>query len=270
MTNKESMVIYESAYKAINYLPDVAMKWEAIEGLMKYGFYGEEPESDNPFINMVYVQAIPSMRSAKERYEKAVENGKKGGRPTDIKDEDIIKYKSEGKTNKEIADIFGVTEKAIEKRVTNIRKNNPTNPTNLSVSVSVSDSVSESSSVSDTVVGEEREIAYAKEEREEEREIEDLSIEEKKELYKLYQKNDRVNYGYYKLKNMFNLKGKLDKDFFKKLKDDIEKIEYQEAQEKAHEFAMARFDESYYEYKGAEYQKKTKDLKNPELFKDLW
>ena len=90
---KESMVIYESAYLAINYLPDEKMKWEAIEGLMKYGFYGEIPESDNPFINMVYVQAIPSMRNAKQRYEKAVEDGKKGGRPAEFSIEEIFEMK---------------------------------------------------------------------------------------------------------------------------------------------------------------------------------
>ncbi|NBH80530.1 hypothetical protein D3Z52_20745 [Clostridiaceae bacterium] len=59
---KESMIIYESAYKAINYLPDERLQLEAYKGLMEYGFYGIIPESENPFVNMVFVQAIPSMR----------------------------------------------------------------------------------------------------------------------------------------------------------------------------------------------------------------
>lgn len=125
---KESMIVYESAYKAICFLPDEQQRWEAIEGLMRYGFYDEEPESENPFVKMVYVQAIPSMRSAKERYARAVENGKKGGRPSSIKDEDIIALKEDGKTNKEIAEHFGCSEKNIEARVTKIKKESEKQP----------------------------------------------------------------------------------------------------------------------------------------------
>lgn len=43
---KESMIIYESAYKAINYLPDEKLQLEAYKGLMEYGFYGIVPESE--------------------------------------------------------------------------------------------------------------------------------------------------------------------------------------------------------------------------------
>lgn len=120
---KNSMVFYESAYLAINYLPTNELKWEAVNGLFEYGFYGVVPESDNPFINMVYVQAIPSMRNAKERYLKAVENGKKGGRPTNIDAEKIMQLKADGKTNKEIAEMFSCSEKTIEYHITEYNKN---------------------------------------------------------------------------------------------------------------------------------------------------
>lgn len=154
---KESMVIYESAYKAISYLPDEQLQLEAYRGLMEYGFYGIVPESDNPFVNMVYVQAIPSIRSAAERYEKAVEDGRRGGRPTDVPTTEIIKMKQSGMTNKQIAEKLGCTEKNIEKRVTTYNKSyptnptnptlkdsgvHPTNPTNLSYTVSYTDTVS--------------------------------------------------------------------------------------------------------------------------------
>lgn len=127
---KESMIIYESAYKAINYLPDDKLKLEAYQGLMEYGFYGVIPESDNPFVNMIFVQAIPSMRSASERYEKAVQNGKKGGRPTDVSTEEIMEMKQGGMTNKQIAEKLGCSEKNIEKRVSTYNRTHPTNPTN--------------------------------------------------------------------------------------------------------------------------------------------
>lgn len=143
---KSSTVIYESAYSAIEYLQDNTSKWEAIKGLLRYGFYGEPPESENPFINMIYTQAIPSMKSAKQRYEKAVSDGKKGGRPTGVSTEEIITMKSNGMTNKQIAERIGCTTKNIENRVAIYNKSHPNNPNNLSVSVS--DTVSVSSSVS--------------------------------------------------------------------------------------------------------------------------
>ena len=159
---KESMIIYESAYKAINYLPDEKLQLEAYKGLMEYGFYGIVPESENPFVNMVFVQAIPSMRSAAERYDASVENGKKGGRPTEVPTGDIIKMKQDGMTNKQIADKLGLSEKTIENRITIYNKAHPHNPQNHPRTpalhmgdsdphnLTVSCTVSESSSVSDT------------------------------------------------------------------------------------------------------------------------
>lgn len=164
---KESMIIYESAYKAINYLPDEKLQLEAYRGLMEYGFYGIVPESENPFVNMVFVQAIPSMRSAAERYDASVENGKKGGRPTEVPTDDIIKMKQDGMTNKQIADKLGLSEKTIENRITTYNKSHPYNPHNPPITpastnggtaphnphnltVSVSDTVSKSVSYTDT------------------------------------------------------------------------------------------------------------------------
>lgn len=178
---KTSMVFYESAYAAINYLPTTELKWEAAQGLLNYGFYGIEPESDNPFVNMIYVQAIPSMRNAKQRYEKAVDNGKKGGRPTEISTEQIMQMKKDGMTNKQIAEQLGCTVSNVENRITIYNKTHPNNPNNLSVSVSVSVSDSVSSSVSDSVSDSARASTH-EEEREEKRELEDLSEKELKEL----------------------------------------------------------------------------------------
>ena len=190
---KTSMVFYESAYAAINYLPTVELKWEATQGLLNYGFYGIEPESDNPFVNMIYVQAIPSMRNAKERYDKAVNNGKKGGRPTEISTEEIMQMKQEGMTNKQIAAKLGCSVSNIENRVTTYKKTHPNNPNNLSVSVS--DSVS--SSVSDSVSA-----SASAHEEEDKREIEDL---EEKELEPI-KRDYKGHMSYNDIKQKYNLK----------------------------------------------------------------
>lgn len=127
---KDSAIIYESVYKTIELIPDTELKWEAIKGILRYGFYGEELSSDNPLVEMVYTSAFPSLRNAVERYERAVENGKKGGRPTEVSTEKIIQMKNKGMTNKQIADETGCSIKNIEKRITAYNKTNPTNPTN--------------------------------------------------------------------------------------------------------------------------------------------
>lgn len=189
---KESTVIYESAYLAISYLPDDKTKWEAMEGLLKYGFYGEVPESDNPFVNMIYVQAIPSMRNAKQRYDKAVENGKKGGRPSEISTEEIISMKEYGMTNKQIAEKLGCSEKNIENRITTYNKSHPNNPNNLSVSVSVSDSVSVSSSVSESEVASLQEEKSPKEEEEKidlKSLLQNMNCEQLSEIKNMYDNN---------------------------------------------------------------------------------
>lgn len=178
---KTSMVFYESAYAAINYLPTTELKWEATQGLLNYGFYGIEPESDNPFVNMIYVQAMPSMRNAKQKYWKSVDDNK-GGRPTEVSTEEIMQMKQEGMTNKQIAAKLGCSVSNIENRVTTYKKkhpNNPNNPNNLSVSDSVSDSVpdSVSSSVSESASA----STLAEEEK---REIEDLEERELEALKK--------------------------------------------------------------------------------------
>lgn len=192
---KTSMVFYESAYAAINYLPTVELKWEATQGLLNYGFYGIEPESDNPFVNMIYVQAIPSMRNAKERYDKAVNNGKKGGRPTEVCTEEIMQMKQEGMTNKQIAAKLGCSVSNVENRVTTYKKTHPNNPNNLSVSVSVSDSVSDSVSVSEPASA----STLAEEEK---REIEDLSEKELESIKQDY----KGHMSYNDIKQKYNLK----------------------------------------------------------------
>lgn len=127
---KESMVIYKSIISAIDLLPDAEQKWEAIKGVTDFGFYDKKPESENPIINMIYIQAIPSLRGAKDRYDKAVEDGKRGGRPAEVSIEKIIQMKNGGMTNKQIAEKTGCSVKNIENRITIYKKNNPNNPNN--------------------------------------------------------------------------------------------------------------------------------------------
>lgn len=140
---KDSFVFYRSFYESIKSL-DKDLQIEIITAICEYSLNEIEMEL-SPVANAIFRLIKPNIDNATKRYKEAVENGKRGGKPSKIKDEDILRLKEEGKKNKEIAEMFGVTEKAIERRITAINRNNPrnptnpTNPTNLNVDVYVND-----------------------------------------------------------------------------------------------------------------------------------
>ena len=193
LKQRESMVLYLSAYKAIQKLPDVKMKWAAADMLMRYGFYGEEPDTEDYILQMFFIQAKPGMMKAKERYEAAVENGKTGGRPTEIKDEDVERLKHDGLSNKAIAEKFGCSEKNIEARITKINKQaakNPKNPNNLTDNETVNDNVTDYS------------VMENREKESEERRIADLKHWEAAEIVEKLRKKVPYN----EIQREYNLK----------------------------------------------------------------
>ena len=119
-----SMILYYSAYEAVCYIPDEKLQLEALKGLLEYGFRGVKPQSDNPFVNMVYAACTPSMKAAKQRYAKTIIDGKKGGCPSEMSIDDIMAMRRVGMSNREIADSFGVTVKAVEARITRYNQDN--------------------------------------------------------------------------------------------------------------------------------------------------
>ena len=137
---KDSFVFYRSFYESIKSL-DKDLQIEIYTAICEYSLNGIEMDL-SPVSTAIFRLIKPNIDNATKRYKEAVENGKRGGKPSKIKDEDILRLREEGKKNKEIAEMFGVTEKAIERRITAINRNtptNPTNPTNLNVDVYVND-----------------------------------------------------------------------------------------------------------------------------------
>lgn len=78
-------------------------QYEAIRLMFNYSFYEEEIKTDNPLVNMIILQALPNLQGAKQRYNSAVENGKKGGRPPQYDVETIVKLIKEGYTQNQVA-----------------------------------------------------------------------------------------------------------------------------------------------------------------------
>lgn len=88
---------------------------------------GEEIESDNSMIIAIIQGAVmPNIKSAKNRYTAATENGKKGGRPRkEINIEKALELESQGKTQAEIAEEFGVSKNTIGSRLREHKNQKP-------------------------------------------------------------------------------------------------------------------------------------------------
>lgn len=80
---------------------------------------GGDIETDKKsIVNFIHGCCLPNIVAARDRYNKAVEGGKKGGRPKKLNEDDeqvIAQLKEEGKTSKEIGQLFGVSDKTIRR-----------------------------------------------------------------------------------------------------------------------------------------------------------
>lgn len=133
---KESFVFYRTFYEAISEVPEES-QLELFKAICEYSLNNKLPELENKISKVIFKLIKPNIDSAKARYERAVEGGKMGGRPSKISNEQIEKLMEEGKTNKEIAEILGCSKKNIEYRIKKIKNSNPKNPKNLNVDVNV-------------------------------------------------------------------------------------------------------------------------------------
>ena len=114
MINSESFVLYESVYKHIQTLSNRVSETTAlhyINCIMEFGLYGVEPPDDDEVWIYGFEQAMTSIYSAKERYNKSKENGRKGGAPERFSVDQVVELKEQGLTNKEVANILGCSPK---------------------------------------------------------------------------------------------------------------------------------------------------------------
>lgn len=109
------MIVYEDVYKTIEMLPTEEEKAAAALALLRYGCGGIEYNGECLYIRLIMQQAKVGIDNAKARYNKATENGKKGGRAKQFKDEEITALKSQGMTNKEVAAALGCSEKTVQR-----------------------------------------------------------------------------------------------------------------------------------------------------------
>lgn len=101
-----NFVFYGSWYKTIQAFLETnsELAKNFALGIIEYGCTGEIISCDSPYKEMILGMIAPNIDSAQERYQKAVEAGKQGGRPSQIDKDEVLKLKEEGLSNKEIAE----------------------------------------------------------------------------------------------------------------------------------------------------------------------
>lgn len=138
MNNTESFVLYESVYKQFEILKKrkPAAATDFIEAIMEYGLYGVVPDEESEVWLYGFEQSTTSIQRAKDRYVAAVENGRKGGRPSkNLDKEEVLQKKEELKTWKAVAKFYGIDEDTLRKLRKNWETEKTEKPKNLNDNV---------------------------------------------------------------------------------------------------------------------------------------
>ena len=105
-----NFVFYESWIETINGFEEDFGKEYAMEtayALIHFATTGEVKTSKKSIQNWIVGSCMPNIISAQQRYDKAVQNGKLGGRPSIIDKERVLELRREGYTQNAIAEELG-------------------------------------------------------------------------------------------------------------------------------------------------------------------
>ena len=146
---RDSFVFYESFRQILELLDDAEDWKELLNGVFSYVFDGKDGFFTDPKLQIAFTHFKISIDGASARYEKAVEDGKKGGRPSkqDFIPPDVwIAAIEEHGSVPKAAKSLGLATNTLRNWINMSNDERVQKLKNLSVSVSVSDSVSESES----------------------------------------------------------------------------------------------------------------------------
>lgn len=112
-----NMVFYESWLETVDafekmFGTDFAK--ETIYALVYLSIRGEVKTENDLILGWIKGSCLPNVQSAQEKYRRAVEAGKKGGRPKELDYDEIYRLKENGDSIKEIASKVGLTEDSIK------------------------------------------------------------------------------------------------------------------------------------------------------------
>lgn len=111
-----NMVFYESwleTVDAFEKMMGIDFAKEAIYALVYLSIRGEVKTENDLILGWIKGSCLPNVQSAQEKYRRAVEAGKKGGRPKELDYDEIYCLKENGVSVKDIASKMGLTEDSI-------------------------------------------------------------------------------------------------------------------------------------------------------------
>ena len=109
----ENFIFYGSFLKTVEAIPDDYLKLRVLEAIVRYGCAWELPDKEKePMVYAFLQMAIPNIDKQKDNYAK----GAKGGRPVTHTQEEYNKLFEEGKKNREVEEILGVSSSTVERK----------------------------------------------------------------------------------------------------------------------------------------------------------
>ena len=111
-----NMVFYESwleTVDAFEKMIGIDFAKEAIYALVYLSIRGEVKTENDLILGWIKGSCLPNVQSAQEKYRRAVETGKKGGRPKELDYDEIYRLKENGISVKDIASKMGLTEDSV-------------------------------------------------------------------------------------------------------------------------------------------------------------
>lgn len=115
MEKRKSFVVYDSFLDMIEIVPDKEDKLQLALAMLRYGLGREDMELENPYLNAMFTGIKANIDAAQNRYDRACSGGVKGGRPTSISQDEVQELKSVGKTQKQVAQMLGVSERTVKR-----------------------------------------------------------------------------------------------------------------------------------------------------------
>lgn len=111
-----NMVFYESwleTVDAFEKMMGIDFAKEAIYALVYLSIRGEVKTENDLILGWIKGSCLPNVQSAQEKYRRAVEAGKKGGRPKELDYDEIYRLKESGVSVKDISSKMGLTEDSV-------------------------------------------------------------------------------------------------------------------------------------------------------------
>lgn len=113
--SRESFVVYKTAVDTMESLKDPILQGRFAKAVFQYGVYQDYDDRGDPIIDGLMIQQQFNIDGAAHRYEKAKEDGSKGGRKVKGDPEVIYTYyKVEGHTLEETCEQFGIKPRTVQ------------------------------------------------------------------------------------------------------------------------------------------------------------